>query len=375
MRRSPIVLVLSGTAALVVLFAVGAWVSLPRVERALASAIEQRLAEENIDVEVRMSGQDATLVCPVPIPALNAAVRYAAKVDGVRSVALDPSCTTGGIPVLEPSSTTTIEVDGTAPSSSTTTSTTAAPAEPVTQVSLATGSMTLDGSVASPEQRSLLVDAAVAAVGEELVDDRLVVDAAVSLSDADLEGIATVTGAMSTLLVAGEVAWNGVEIVVSVVAADDEFLGRFQSVVDEAFAAPPLVEAELRPSATDADAAEVERLMNDLVATEPILFEKGSVTVSAASQGTLQRAAALAEQFGGLRIEVQGHTDSEGDAGRNLTLSEQRAAATLEALVELGVPVDDLVSKGYGETQLIRDASGREVPEKSRRVVFVVTLA
>ena len=149
----------------------------------------------------------------------------------------------------------------------------------------------------------------------------------------------------------------------------------FQQQVDTAFATPIVVEGELRPVATEADATEVERLLNELVAAEPILFDKGAVTVSTASEATLHRAAAIAEQFGGLRIEVQGHTDSEGDAGRNLALSEQRAAATLDALVALGVPADDMVSKGYGETKLILDPNGREIPEKSRRVVFVVTLA
>ena len=184
-------MVLSGIVALAVLFAVGAWVSLPRVERVLASAIEQRLAEENIDVEVRMSGQDATLVCPVPIPALNAAVRYAANVEGVRSVGLDPSCTSGGIPVLEPASSTTIVVDGTIPATSTT-STTVAPAEPLTRVVLADGQIALEGSVASDAQRSLLVEAGAAAVGDDRLDDRVVVDVALALSDSDLEGIATI---------------------------------------------------------------------------------------------------------------------------------------------------------------------------------------
>lgn len=368
-------IMVGGLLALAVLFAVGSLVSLPKVERTIAEAVERRLAEANIDVEVRMAGQDVTLVCAVPLPALNIAVRYAAKVDGVRSVALDPSCTTGGIPALDATTSTTIVVDGTAPTTAPTTSTTLPDREPVVEAVLDAGRMTLSGSVASDEQRVMLVDAATVAVGEQQVDDGLLVDAGVALADADLEGIATVTGAMSVLLVSGSVGWDGSSVFVEAVAADDESLDRFRATVTEAFAIVPLVDGSLRATATDADAAAVEAALNALVEAEPILFDKGSVTVSAASAATLQRAAALAEQFGGLRIEVQGHTDSEGDAGRNLTLSEQRAAATLEALVELGVPAADLVSSGFGETQLIRDANGRELPEKSRRVVFVVTLA
>ena len=71
---------------------------------------------------------------------------------------------------------------------------------------------------------------------------------------------------------------------------------------------------------------------------------------------------------------MQGHTDSEGDAGRNLTLSEDRAGAVLDALVALGVPVADLTAAGYGEADLILGADGEEDPAASRRVVFAVVV-
>jgi len=74
-------------------------------------------------------------------------------------------------------------------------------------------------------------------------------------------------------------------------------------------------------------------------------------------------------------VEVQGHTDSEGDAGRNLTLSEQRAKAVADAMIALGVPSANITSKGFGETDLITDDNGVEIPEKSRRVVFGVSVS
>jgi OOP family OmpA-OmpF porin len=127
-----------------------------------------------------------------------------------------------------------------------------------------------------------------------------------------------------------------------------------------------------RPVATAEDAAALEAELNQLVAAEPILFDKGATTIAAVSAGTLQRVAGLAKRYGGLTIQVQGHTDSEGDAGRNQTLSEQRAEAVRAALAVLGVPGADLTSVGFGESQLITDANGKEIPEQSRRVVFGV---
>ena len=128
-----------------------------------------------------------------------------------------------------------------------------------------------------------------------------------------------------------------------------------------------------RPTATPEQAAALEAELNALVAAEPILFDKGSTTIGATSVATVQRVAGIAKRYAGVAIEVQGHTDSEGDPARNLTLSEQRAAAVLDALVARGVPTADLSAKGFGMTELIRDADGNELPEKSRRVVFGVT--
>ena len=124
----------------------------------------------------------------------------------------------------------------------------------------------------------------------------------------------------------------------------------------------------------DGQAAALEAELNALVAAEPILFDKGNTTISDASQSTLVKVAGLAERYAGVAIEVQGHTDSEGDAGRNLTLSEDRAGAVLDALVALGVPVADLTAAGYGEADLILGADGEEDPAASRRVVFAVVV-
>jgi outer membrane protein OmpA-like peptidoglycan-associated protein len=130
-----------------------------------------------------------------------------------------------------------------------------------------------------------------------------------------------------------------------------------------------------RPVATPKDATDVEAAINALVSATPILFGKGDVVISAQSFSTLEQIAGIVTRFVGLSIEVQGHTDGEGDPGRNLTLSEERAKAVADALVARGVPADEVTSKGFGETQLIRDENGAEIPDKSRRVVFAVTTA
>lgn len=52
-------------------------------------------------------------------------------------------------------------------------------------------------------------------------------------------------------------------------------------------------------------------------------------------------------------IELASHTDCRATAGYNITLSEKRAQAVVDYLVEKGIPSDRLVAKGYGESQLV----------------------
>lgn len=62
-------------------------------------------------------------------------------------------------------------------------------------------------------------------------------------------------------------------------------------------------------------------------------------------------------------IELQGHTDAQGDDAHNLELSKNRAKAVLDYLVSKGIDKSRLTSKGFGETKpaKIKDKDGNEV--------------
>ena len=105
-----------------------------------------------------------------------------------------------------------------------------------------------------------------------------------------------------------------------------------------------------------------------------ILFAFDKSDVSETAKENLNKLVTVLNNYPETNIEIQGHTDSEGDPGRNLTLSEQRAGSVRAALEALGVPVADLTAKGFGLTRLVTDANGNEIPDRSRRVVFDVTV-
>lgn len=68
-----------------------------------------------------------------------------------------------------------------------------------------------------------------------------------------------------------------------------------------------------------------------------------------------------------LKIELAGHTDSEGDADKNLDLSQRRAEAVRNYLIQKGVPSNRLTAVGYGETQPVASNSSEEGKSLNRR--------
>jgi len=86
-------------------------------------------------------------------------------------------------------------------------------------------------------------------------------------------------------------------------------------------------------------------------ATHGILFETGKATLRPESRPVLKEIAAAMKQHADLRILIEGHTDNVGAAAANLTLSDQRAAAVMAALVaDFGVAADRMTTKGLGDT-------------------------
>lgn len=73
----------------------------------------------------------------------------------------------------------------------------------------------------------------------------------------------------------------------------------------------------------------------------------------------------------GARFEIGGHTDALGSGAMNQTLSEQRATAIRDQLVAgYGLKAENIIAKGYGETQPVADNDTEAGRAKNRRVVI-----
>jgi OmpA-OmpF porin, OOP family len=235
---------------------------------------------------------------------------------------------------------------------------------------LADGRITLSGTVASEEQRQRLVDAARFGRSDANVVDELDVAPLDQPLDPDLvDGVVLLIAAMPTNLVDG-----------TVVVVDDGLrltgihLGDAARDAMQAFAEQVGAETDLSPRAV-ADAATAQALqdsLNEFVRSEPITFESNAAELTTEAEAVLEQVAARALRLEAVRIAVIGHTDSEGDPGRNLALSEQRSETVRDELVRLGFPADRLTTEGRGLTEPILDASGVEDRAASRRVEFEV---
>lgn len=99
-------------------------------------------------------------------------------------------------------------------------------------------------------------------------------------------------------------------------------------------------------------------------------FETNSDRLVAGTEAALNDAAATLQMHGGIRVEVAGHTDSDGAAEYNEGLSQRRAATVRDYLIRRGVDADRLTVRGYGESQPIADNSTAEGKAQNRRVVL-----
>ena len=120
---------------------------------------------------------------------------------------------------------------------------------------------------------------------------------------------------------------------------------------------------------------EVKREVRNLLkkAMQGIEFETGKATIKKKSFPLLNQIAKVFIENTNYNIEVQGHTDSTGKYEINKELSEKRANAVRDYLIEQGVDFQRLTAVGYGPDVPIADNKTKAGRAKNRRVEFKIT--
>ncbi len=107
------------------------------------------------------------------------------------------------------------------------------------------------------------------------------------------------------------------------------------------------------------------------IVTHGINFDNDRATLKPESMGTLNMIVDILKNNPEIRFDIQGHTDSSGNAAHNLALSRQRAEAVKQQLVSMAVDGARLSTNGLGDTKPIADNSSVEGRANNRRVEFV----
>jgi len=110
-----------------------------------------------------------------------------------------------------------------------------------------------------------------------------------------------------------------------------------------------------------------------IVNMSDVLFDTGRYTLKPGAREKLAKVAGIILSHPGLKIEVEGHTDSVGGDEYNMRLSENRAIAVRSYLAGQSISPDKVTARGFGKTLPVADnatAAGRQM---NRRVELVVS--
>ena len=108
------------------------------------------------------------------------------------------------------------------------------------------------------------------------------------------------------------------------------------------------------------------------ISTNGILFDSGSANIQPQSLGIVRQISQVLMQDESIKLNIVGHTDSDGSDDSNLKLSKDRAQAVKDALVNIyNIAADRLTTEGKGETEPVADNGTADGKAQNRRVEFV----
>ncbi len=103
-----------------------------------------------------------------------------------------------------------------------------------------------------------------------------------------------------------------------------------------------------------------------------IYFDSGSANIKPESYFVLDYVVEILNANPNARVQIAGHTDSDGSTSYNQTLSEQRAASVFNYLVQRGVTAGRLTTLGFGESMPVVPNTSSSNKAMNRRIEFTV---
>ncbi len=115
------------------------------------------------------------------------------------------------------------------------------------------------------------------------------------------------------------------------------------------------------------------RVGGEIVIYERVEFAVDKAVISPKSYAILDAVIKILKEHNEIgHVEVQGHTDNDGEAAHNLTLSQSRADAVMAYLANKGIAPTRLTAKGYGPDKPLVANDSKQNKQANRRVQFVL---
>jgi outer membrane protein OmpA-like peptidoglycan-associated protein len=129
-------------------------------------------------------------------------------------------------------------------------------------------------------------------------------------------------------------------------------------------------ERDMRKAVASSEAASVSR-EGDLLAVTfkgDVTFDTNSTVLRPGLQSEINRVAGVLNQYPNTLVRVEGHTDSKGTDAYNMDLSNRRAMAVENLLVQRGIADIRIEAVGYGETLPVATNDTEAGRQRNRRV-------
>jgi outer membrane protein OmpA-like peptidoglycan-associated protein len=174
-------------------------------------------------------------------------------------------------------------------------------------------------------------------------------------------------------------------------AAERARAAQAEADADRARAEAAAAEAQARATAANKSASDAnavrEKLraqLNSVLATSEsarglivnmsdVLFDTGKYTLKPTTQISLAKVSGILQAYPGLKVQVEGYTDSVGSDEYNQKLSENRADAVRNFLLTQGVQESNITATGYGKAKPVADNATAQGRAQNRRVQLVVS--
>ena len=122
------------------------------------------------------------------------------------------------------------------------------------------------------------------------------------------------------------------------------------------------------PASTTSNAGDAQLFQQNM---KDVFFDYDSYDITSQYTAVLQADARFLQQHPGIKFTIEGHCDERGSTEYNLALGDNRAVATKQALVAMGISADRIRTISYGKERPFCSESTEDCWQQNRRAHFV----